>query len=182
MFCDVLIILFFQTLYIPRFFKNIRKWLASSNKSQCQLAKFSLDRSKFSLCLYVSLLVSFSPPLTAPSWRGSLFFFKPQQRRQKQYWYLTGPVGKPQEEGIMSTSVSFPSVWNQGSIDQYDKETTFEGCCYLTLARRQKIVWCVVDDASSNVEPVHNTTKLLCPNLQWGCQSHRFAENKGLNV
>jgi hypothetical protein len=35
---------------------------------------------------------------------------------------------------------------------------------------------------SSNVEPAHNTTKILCPNLQWGCQSHRFAENKGLNL
>jgi hypothetical protein len=35
---------------------------------------------------------------------------------------------------------------------------------------------------SSNVEPAHNTTKVLYPNLQWGCQSHRFAVNKGLNV
>jgi hypothetical protein len=36
--------------------------------------------------------------------------------------------------------------------------------------------------ANSNMEPAHNTTKVLCPNLQWGCQSHWFAENKGLNV
>jgi hypothetical protein len=36
--------------------------------------------------------------------------------------------------------------------------------------------------ASSNVEPAHNTTKVLCPNLQCGCQSHQFAVNKGLNV
>jgi hypothetical protein len=36
--------------------------------------------------------------------------------------------------------------------------------------------------ASSNMEPIHNTTKIFCPNLQWGCQSHRFADNKGLNV
>jgi hypothetical protein len=36
--------------------------------------------------------------------------------------------------------------------------------------------------ASSNVEPAHNTTKVLCPNLPWGCQSHQFAVNKGLNI
>jgi hypothetical protein len=33
-------------------------------------------------------------------------------------WCLTGPVGKPQEEGMMSTIVSFPLVWYQGLIDQ----------------------------------------------------------------
>jgi hypothetical protein len=33
-------------------------------------------------------------------------------------WCLTGPVGKPQEEGMMSTAVSFLSVWNQSLIDQ----------------------------------------------------------------
>jgi hypothetical protein len=42
--------------------------------------------------------------------------------------------------------------------------------------------WWRVVSASSNVEPAHNTTKLLCPNLQWACQSHWFAENKGFNV
>jgi hypothetical protein len=57
-------------------------------------------------------------PLTAPSWCGSLFFFNPRQRRRKQSWCLTGPVGKPQEEGMMSTTVSFPSVWNQDLIHQ----------------------------------------------------------------
>jgi hypothetical protein len=36
--------------------------------------------------------------------------------------------------------------------------------------------------ASSNVEPAHNITKILCPNLQWGYQSHRFADNKELNI
>jgi hypothetical protein len=33
-------------------------------------------------------------------------------------WCLKGPDGKPQEEGMMSTSISFLSVWNQGLIDQ----------------------------------------------------------------
>jgi hypothetical protein len=31
---------------------------------------------------------------------------------------LKGPVGKPQEECMMSTSASFPSIWNQSLIDQ----------------------------------------------------------------
>jgi hypothetical protein len=29
------------------------------------------------------------------------------------------------------------------------------------------------------VEPAHNTTKYFVTNLRWGCQSHRFAWNKG---
>jgi hypothetical protein len=33
-------------------------------------------------------------------------------------WCLTGPVGKSQEEGMMSTTVSFSLVWNQNLIDQ----------------------------------------------------------------
>ena len=58
---------------------------------------------------------------------------------------------------MMSTAASFPSVRNQGLIDQYEKEITSEGCCWLTLAGRTTGV-------SNNVEPAHNTTKILCPN------------------
>jgi hypothetical protein len=51
---------------------------------------------------------------------------------------------------------------------------------------RQKTCWCVVDvgasSPSSNVKPAHNTTKNFASNLRWGCQSHRFAVNKGLSV
>jgi hypothetical protein len=36
--------------------------------------------------------------------------------------------------------------------------------------------------ASCNAEPTHNTTKYFAPNLRWGCQSHRFAWNKGMSV
>jgi hypothetical protein len=32
------------------------------------------------------------------------------------------------------------------------------------------------------VKPAHNTTKNFAPNLRWGCQSHRFAVNKGFSV
>jgi hypothetical protein len=51
----------------------------------------------------------------------------------------------------------------------------------LTGARRQLMVRGSFS-VSSNMEPAHNTTKLLCHNLQWGCQSHRFAESKGLDI
>jgi hypothetical protein len=49
--------------------------------------------------------------------------------RELVQWCLTGPVGKPQEEGMMSTTVSFPSLWNQSLIDQWEKEISSEGCC-----------------------------------------------------
>jgi hypothetical protein len=42
----------------------------------------------------------------------------PTGRSSTCHQCLTGPVGKPQEEGMMSTAVSFPPVWNQGLIDQ----------------------------------------------------------------
>jgi hypothetical protein len=32
------------------------------------------------------------------------------------------------------------------------------------------------------VKSAHNTTKNFAPNLQRGCQLHRFAVNKGLSV
>ena len=54
----------------------------------------------------------------------------PRQRRQKilmvlRLWrqtillsFVVEAIGKPQEEGVMSTTTSFPSVKNQGLIDQ----------------------------------------------------------------
>jgi hypothetical protein len=39
-----------------------------------------------------------------------------------------------------------------------------------------------ITSPSSNAKPTHNTTKNFAPNLRWGCQSHRFAANKGLSV
>jgi hypothetical protein len=36
--------------------------------------------------------------------------------------------------------------------------------------------------ASSNAEPATHTTKYFVPNFRWGCQSHRFAWNKGYEL
>jgi hypothetical protein len=48
-----------------------------------------------------------------------------------------------------------------------------------TIYRAPRPVLCF---ASSNAEPAHNTTKNFAPNLRWGCQSHRFAVNKGMSI
>ena len=66
-------------------------------------------------------------------------------------------VGKPQEEGVMSTAASFPSVPNQGLIDQLEKGVTSEDVAGWLVAGRTTGV-------SNNVEPAHNTSKIVCPN------------------
>jgi hypothetical protein len=48
-----------------------------------------------------------------------------------------------------------------------------------TIYRTPRLVLCF---ASGNVEPTHSTNKYFAPNLWWGCQSHRFAINKGMSV
>jgi hypothetical protein len=48
-----------------------------------------------------------------------------------------------------------------------------------TIYRASRPMLCF---ASGNAEPAHNTTKYFAPNLRWGCQSHRFAINKGMSV
>jgi hypothetical protein len=104
-------------------------------------------------------------------------------------WCLTRPVGKPQEEGMMSTAVRFPSIMKPKFNRPVGERNHFwrlllddfgNGAWEQLTAPKNSLVRGV--SASSNVEPAHNTTKLLCPNLRWGCQSHRFAENKGLDV
>jgi hypothetical protein len=98
-------------------------------------------------------------------------------------WCLTGPVGKTQEEGMMSTIVSFPSIM----IPRFSRPVGERNHFWRLLlanfgnSARKSLRWRGVC-ANSNVEPAHNTTKILCPNLQWGYQSHRFADNKELNI
>jgi hypothetical protein len=81
----------------------------------------------------------------------------------------------------------FPSVWNQGLIEPVGEGNHFWRLMLTGFgdSSRQFVYGAYLGRSfgtSSNVEPAHNTTKVLCPNLQWGCQSHRFAMNKGLNV
>jgi hypothetical protein len=97
-------------------------------------------------------------------------------------WCLTGPVGKPQEEGMMSTTVSFPSVMTPRFNRPVGEWNHFWRLLLADLGNSAREGLVRGFGASINVEPAHNTTKILCPNLQRGCQSHWFADNKGLNV
>jgi hypothetical protein len=90
---------------------------------------------------------------------------------------------EPQEESMMSIAAYFPSVKKPRFIDQEKSRQWWlkvmrTGLIALQQGRHLTIL---VDSslASSNVEPAHNTTKYFVPNLRWGCQSHRFAWNKG---
>jgi hypothetical protein len=94
---------------------------------------------------------------------------------------LTGPVGKPQEEGMMSTTVSFPSFMIPRFNRPVGERNHFWRLLLADFGNAGESLARGVS-ASSNVEPAHNTTKQLCPNLRWGCQSHQFAVNKGLDV
>jgi hypothetical protein len=64
---------------------------------------------------------------------------------------------EPQEEGMMSAAATFPSVRNQGLSTRRRETMTTEGVCGTCT----------------------HTNKYFAPNLRWGCQSHRFAWNKG---
>jgi hypothetical protein len=115
----------------------------------------------------------------------------PQQRRQKTAWWRVSTARwEPQEEGMLSTVASLPSVVKPRFNRTSRRKINFRRWCLLALCHsgqwRQKTCWCVVDigasSPSSNVKPAHNTTKNFAPNLWWGSQSHRFAVNKGLSV
>jgi hypothetical protein len=125
-----------------------------------------------------------------PSWRGSFFFFffNPRQRRQKKS-LMRGewPARwEPQEEGVMSIAASFPSVKKPRFMSvRREKQTMWVKVMLASLWQLRTIyIWRLVQAllASCNVEPTHNTTKNFAPNLRWGCQSHRFAVNKGMSV
>jgi hypothetical protein len=75
---------------------------------------------------------------------------------------------EPQEEGMMTTAGSFPSVRNQG-LSNLGKSQTSEGdACYLsdTPTRAPFTTLVSASSTSSNVEPAHNTTKYFAPNLR----------------
>jgi hypothetical protein len=97
-------------------------------------------------------------------------------------WCLTGPVGKPQEEGMMSTAVSLPSVTIPRCNLPVGERNHFRRLLLADFGNGAREGLVRGFGTSSNVEPAHNTTKILCPNMQWGCQSHWFADNKGLNI
>jgi hypothetical protein len=99
------------------------------------------------------------------------------------------PLGTPRgryDEHSSKSSLSCETKVYQTSR----RKPNFRRWCLLASRHseqwRQKTCWCVVDVGASspsrNVKPAHNTTNNFSPNLRWGCQSHRFAVNKGLSV
>jgi hypothetical protein len=129
--------------------------------------------------------------------------FPPRQQRQKT-WLLLGrgdewcqktcwrvvdevndrPVGNPKrrfDEYSSKFSLSTkPRYVNPVGKSQYSRRW-----CLLALRQLRSIYRAprpVLSFASCNAEPAHNTTKYFVPNLRWGCQSHRFAVNKGMSV
>jgi hypothetical protein len=103
--------------------------------------------------------------------------------------YSNSPLGTPRgryDEHISKSSLSYETKVYRTSR----RKPNFRRWCLLASRHsgqwRQTTCWCIVDvgasSPSSNVKPTHNTTKNFAPNLRWGCQSHRFAVNKGLSV
>jgi hypothetical protein len=94
------------------------------------------------------------------------------------------PVGNPKRKVWWVQQQAFPSVRNQGLIVSRKKPNSRRWCLLAswqlqTIYKVPRLVLCF---ASCNAEPAHNTTKYFVPNLRWGCQSHRFAVNKGMSV
>jgi hypothetical protein len=91
------------------------------------------------------------------------------------------PVGNPKRKVWWVQQLVFPQFRNQGmsSLERRDKRLK------VMLAGLRRLwtiyIWRIGQAllASCNAEPTHNTTKYFAPNLRWGCQSHRFAWNKG---
>jgi hypothetical protein len=79
------------------------------------------------------------------------------------------PVGKPQEKVLMNIAESFPSVRNQGmsirrradNMTEGDVDWLSDSFGQFIYGASSKLCF-----ASSNVEPVHNTTKYFVPNLR----------------
>ena len=102
-------------------------------------------------------------------------------------------VGYPKLKVMMSTSVSFSSVWNQGLSNQEEKGVASEGVAFVApQQRRQKTDWwqrrqktagsCCERCDVGNVEPAHNTKDTLPQLNSEVVNPTGFADHKGLNI
>jgi hypothetical protein len=94
----------------------------------------------------------------------------------------TGPLGTPRGRCDEYSNKIFPQLRNQGLsfLERRDKRLKVMQTGLIALQQGRRLTILVdSSSASSNAEPAHNTTKYFAPNLRWGCQSHRFAWNKG---
>jgi hypothetical protein len=95
------------------------------------------------------------------------------------------PYWEPQEKGMMSTAGSLPLVVKPRFIEPVGESQTSEGWCSLASRQLQTFIWRLVQGLALHQQQRGTCTQhnqVLCPNLRWGCQSHRFAVNKGLSV
>jgi hypothetical protein len=67
---------------------------------------------------------------------------------------------------MMSTTVSFPSVMIPRFIQPVGERNHFRRLLLADFGNGARESLASGIGASSNVEPAHNTTKLLCPNLR----------------
>jgi hypothetical protein len=105
------------------------------------------------------------------------------------YWWcgvdiVDRPVGNPKrrcDEHSSKSSLSYETKVNRTSRKKKLQKLMLAS--FVTLRKRAPDKLLVgVSSPSSNAKPAHNTTKNFAPILRWGCQSHRFAVNKGLSI
>jgi hypothetical protein len=73
---------------------------------------------------------------------------------------------------MMGTLVSFPSIMIPRFNRPVGEKNHLQRLLLADFGNGAKEGLMRGFGASSNVEPAHNTTKILCPNLQCGCQYH----------
>jgi hypothetical protein len=103
----------------------------------------------------------------------------------EDWWLVSTARWEPQEEGMMSTVASLPSVVKPRFNRTSRRKPNFRRWCLLASWHSGQwhqinlLTACLPLAATRNL---HNTNKYFAPNLRWGCQSHWFAVNKGLSV
>ena len=106
----------------------------------------------------------------------------PRQRRQKnslmhsKWWWCWSVVGKPQEEGMMSTAASFPSIYETEVYRPVGERRLFWRCCEPTNGRAHYRRQQQRGNLHTNNQ---NTLHQLFSEV---VKLTGFAEHKGLNV
>jgi hypothetical protein len=110
----------------------------------------------------------------------------PSDDLEEAYWWIVSTARwEPQEEGMISTVASLPSVVKPRLNRTSRIKTNFRRWCLLASwhSEQGRQINCLL----ARLPPaatwnLHSTNKYFAPNLRWGCQSHRFAVKKGMSV
>jgi hypothetical protein len=96
------------------------------------------------------------------------------------------PVENPKRRLWWAQQQVFPQYETKVYRTSRRKNQTSEGWCPLASRQLRTIyIWRLVQGLGLHQQQRGTCTQhnqVLCPNSQWGCQSHRFAANKGLSV